>query len=440
MKFPWYVTAMMLCNLVSNAQQITSDTTQLPFIISDVKRLSDEDLANKREGYYITGLPEFSSDPLNGFGYGLEGSLFFNGTKKDPFFAYTPYRSELDIVLFNTTNKEREFMISSDIPYIFGSKWRLRTEAAYEVNPNLLYFGTTENSLHPLNYFLTGNTGGHMHYQDYDNKLTGDSSSYNGYTKTEYIFNISAEHSFLDGRMRVLGGFEFAYLNVTPFSGSSMVRNDYDAGKIKGLYKGQVTILQAGIVWDTRDLETDPSRGVFLEATNELSLQALGSKYNFDKVFVHAKGYQKVLPGVFNKMVLAGRFGMGYTMGQAPFFEYQDEWSSEGSIEGLGGASTLRGYKQSRFLGRVMNFANVELRTRFAQTALLGQHLAFSAVPFFDIGGVWDSLKRINHFENYRYNEGLGLRIAWNVNTILRFDYAVSEEDKQFFFSFGQTF
>jgi outer membrane protein assembly factor BamA len=41
--------------------------------------------------------------------------------------------------------------------------------------------------------------------------------------------------------------------------------------------------------------------------------------------------------------------------------------------------------------------------------------------------------------DNYRYAEGLGLRIAWNVN-ILRFDYAVSKEDAQFFFNFGHTF
>jgi len=43
-------------------------------------------------------------------------------------------------------------------------------------------------------------------------------------------------------------------------------------------------------------------------------------------------------------------------------------------------------------------------------------------------------------FENYRYAPGLGARIAWNVNTILRFDYAVSNEDAQFFFNIGHTF
>ena len=139
-------------------------------------------------------------------------------------------------------------------------------------------------------------------------------------------------------------------------------------------------------------------------------------------------------------MILAGRFGMGYTAWDAPFFEYQDEWSSEGSIEGLGGAHTIRGYKQGRFLARGMTFGNIELRTRFFQTNIYKQHLAFSAVPFFDFGGVWDNFKNVANPDNYRFGEGMGLRIAWNVNTILRFDYAVSKEDSQFFFTFGHSF
>ena len=139
--------------------------------------------------------------------------------------------------------------------------------------------------------------------------------------------------------------------------------------------------------------------------------------------------------------MFAGRIAGGYTAGNSPFFEYHDQWSSEGSIEGLGGGATLRGFKQSRFVSRVMQFNNFELRYRFAQFTLLKQYFALSAVPFFDLGGVWDSGKNFTkQFSNYRYDEGLGIRIAWNNNTILRFDYAISKEDKQFFFSLGHSF
>jgi outer membrane protein assembly factor BamA len=201
-----------------------------------------------------------------------------------------------------------------------------------------------------------------------------------------------------------------------------------------------VELLQVGFIYDTRDLETDPGNGIFAELTNETSLTRFGSLYDFNKTFAHFNFYHKQFPNVFKKLVLAGRVAFGYTALNSPFFEYQDEWSSEGSIEGLGGPNTLRGYKQSRFLSRAMSFNNLEFRYRFAACHLLKQYLAFSAVPFVDAGGVWDSLKRVSMFSNFRVSEGLGLRIAWNVNTILRFDYAISHEDHQFFFNLAHAF
>jgi hemolysin activation/secretion protein len=86
----------------------------------------------------------------------------------------------------------------------------------------------------------------------------------------------------------------------------------------------------------------------------------------------------------------------------------------------------------------MMSFNNFELRWRFAQSRIAKQHLEFSAVPFFDVGGVWDGIISIQN--NWRSSEGLGLRIAWNESTILRFDYAVSKEDQQFFFNLAHAF
>ncbi len=426
------------------AQIVPNDTTTLPFAIAKEKRLSDEDLEDKKEGAYVTGAPDLSSDPINGFGYGGEASIFFNGKKTDPFFAYTPYRAELGITVFNTTRNQRELMLRLDVPYIFNSKWRLRLEGGYEANPNLLYFGTTEQSLNGLSYYPNNDSSKtiihNAAYSDYEKSLVGDNTFYNTYFKKEGVLNVSMEHSFLEGKLRLLIGYEAAYVDFTPFKGNSLIQKDDESGKIIGLKKGIVQFIQTGLIYDTRDLETDPSNGVFAEVTNELSLKAFGSLYDINKTFAHFNIYKKIFPNTFKKMVVAGRVAFGYTALDAPFFEYQDEWSSEGSIEGLGGPNTLRGYKQSRFLARAMSFNNFELRYRFAQCDLFKQHFAFSAVPFADAGGVWDDLSRVGNFNNYRVSEGLGLRIAWNVNTILRFDYAVSQEDKQFFFNLSHAF
>ena len=434
---------LILSSIATLAQEQKKDSTKLPFAIADEKKLSDEDLKDKKEGVYITGAPDISSDPVNGFGYGGEGEIFFNGHRGDPFFAYTAYRAKLNFVLFNTTRDQREFAFALDMPFIFNTKWRLRASGAMEQNPNLLYFGITpQQSLQGLSYFDSAKNVqvNNAKYSDYEeNYLKGVNQFYNNYFKKEEIFNISMEHNFMEGKLRALLGYEIAHLNMTPFKNNSLILQDYSAGKIRGLGDSWVHIYQVGLVYDTRDLEPDPSRGIVAEITNELSLKALGSSFDFDKFFAHVNVYQKLFPSVFKRLIFAGRVAMGYTALDAPFFEYQDQWSPEGDIEGLGGPRTLRGYKQSRFLGRAMHFSNFELRWRLAQTKIFNQHLEFSAVPFYDIGGVWNDLSSLNT-NNLRYSRGGGLRIAWNESTILRFDYAISKEDNQFFFNLAHTF
>lgn len=433
------------------SQEQKKDTVKLPFAIADEKKLSDEDLKDKKEGAYVTGTPDFSSDPVNGIGYGGEGSLYFNGKRSDPFFYYTAYRAKLDFVVFNTTKDQREFFLKLDVPYIFNTKWRLRVEGGYEANPNLLFFGLTpKESLQGLTYFPINPATGKLdslnapvtnaNYSDYEEKgLVGPNEFYNNYFKKEGVINVSVERSFFGDKVGTLIGFEVAQLNYTTFKGNSLLQKQSDAGLVKGVKNNFITIAQFGVAYDTRDLEPDPSSGLFLELTDEVSLKSLGSSYNFNKIYAHANWYQSILPSVFPKLVFAGRLGLGYISGDAPFFEFQDQWSQEGDIEGLGGARTLRGYKISRFVGRLMDFNNFELRWRFAKAKMFNQQFAFSAVPFYDIGGVYDNLSSFD-FSQMRYSEGLGLRIAWNVNTILRFDYAWSKEDQQFFFNLAHTF
>jgi outer membrane protein assembly factor BamA len=413
--------------------------------ISETKRLSPEDLANKKEGVYATGIPNLSSDPVNGFGAGAETEIFFNGKRTDSTFAYTPYKSCLTLGVFYTTKHQGEVFAAIDAPYIFNTLWRLRADAAVEVNPNVLYFGNTVKTLEPLSYYPNNDSTQapvtNVSYSDYEHSLTGPKEFYNTYLEKEFVGNISIERSIFEGKARTLLGFELTNMsNTTPLNPNSKLHQDFLQHKIKGYGTTLLTFLHLGFIYDTRDLETDPSRGTVFEITDELSLKALGSSLDFNKTFIHFNYYKKILPGTFKKVVLAYRLAAGYTMGDAPFFEYRHEWSSEEHVEGLGGGTTLRGYKQARFLARVMSFSNLELRCRFAQFKALNQHFAMSAVPFVDAGAVYDDINTIGNLNNIRYSEGLGLRIAWNVNTILRFDYAISKEDHQFFFNLAQMF
>lgn len=426
--------------------------------IDERKKIDKEELQNKREGNFVTGIPRLGSDPINGQGIGADLFIYANGKKSDPLFEYTPYRSKIEIHTFLTNKDEKEATVTLDIPYIFNSTWRIRFEGGYEDNPNLLYFGKTAETLGTLNHM--GDSFGK--YSDYLNSLKktragiGDEDAlvtdelYNTYRKEETIINLSAENAYWDGTLRLLIGLEAALVDITTFDGKtlsgdstsqgqSLLSEESAQGEILGMGKNLVNIVQFGMIYDTRDFEPDPTKGIFMELTDEFSSKGLGSKFNFNKIYFHLNYYKRFLSQYFDRLVFASRYGVSLTEGSAPFYEYQDSWGSEGSIEGLGGLGTLRGYKQSRFLAPLVSFINFEARFRFASTSFWGQHLSFNVVPFFDMGKVWNNIGDYS-FNNYKTSQGLGIRVPWNQSTILSFDYATSSEDEQFFFSYGNIF
>jgi len=131
------------------------------------RRLSPADLAKKRQGAFVTGLPDLSSDPVAGFGYGARVNVIWNGGRADPLFAYTPYRAKLRVGAYNTTAEQRELVLSLDVPYVRGTRWRVKVDAVAGTTPAKLYFGLTEATLGPLRLPSGGSTT-YATYADYD--------------------------------------------------------------------------------------------------------------------------------------------------------------------------------------------------------------------------------------------------------------------------------
>jgi len=489
------------CSLTLSYAQIThpvyidqdSIINQLPFEISDEKRLSKEDVINKREGWYVTGLPEPKVDPIKGFGIGTHIYLFNNTDRSDPFFYFTPYRVRYGLAFRTAQSGQFRTRVNFDMPFAFNTKWRFRGDIVYEEDPNWQYYGIGTNTLRGLNFTdkRTGQFFTNANMSNYKNNLAltrpgrgaefGETASslytdryYNEFRYKQFMVALAAEHTFFDGRMRLMLGYEMLFANVglydnrevekavdpksgervNAIQGRTKLMEDFLLSQQPGsqsiwsnqnlqLYdRARIANLQTSIMWDTRDLEPDPGSGMFLEFSNELSSTWVGSQYNFSKHLVQAMFFKKLFPDNLGKTVFASRFALGGIRGSnIPFTELLDQWNATfvGGIKGLGGESSLRGYKEYRFVGMVTGWMNLELRSRFYQTNVFNQHLAFSIVPFYDAGRVWDNLKQLS-LDNFRGSPGLGARIAWNQATVLRFDYATSAEDDQFFFTLEHPF
>jgi len=97
---------------------------------------------------------------------------------------------------------------------------------------------------------------------------------------------------------------------------------------------------RVGIVLDTRDVEMDPHRGVFAEA-----LAASGRGY------ARTSAALRLYAHPLERLILAARVGRETITGTAPLAVQQTIETSEGPLVALGGARSLRGYYDGRFVG-----------------------------------------------------------------------------------------
>ncbi|MCE9501546.1 MAG: DUF5982 domain-containing protein, partial [Leptospira sp.] len=234
---------------------VRAPNTNLPFPIEEKKRISVKDAEKKKEGWYPTGLPLVNSDPNTGVGFGARVLLFNNGNKSDPFFEYTPYRTRIFAQYFNTTKNYQYHWLSLDAPYVFNTKWRVRSDAIYESNPVALFFGLGAQSLNTLSYrpfndpnqplktnTRFGDTEDALGYarpanpneiQYNENAQLNSFISQNAPVRAQQVtdkkyyrydnktpqFSTSAEHSFFGGTVRTVGGVRFAKNIINFFDG-----------------------------------------------------------------------------------------------------------------------------------------------------------------------------------------------------------------------------
>ena len=90
-------------------------------------------------------------------------------------------------------------------------------------------------------------------------------------------------------------------------------------------------------------------------------------------------------------------------------------------------------------VGEAAAFANGELRWSFGDAMVGTQHLRFMLVPYVDTGRVFDSVSGTT-LADWKFDGGIGFRLAWNLSTVVSFDYARSGEGTMFYMELGHQF
>lgn len=215
---------------------------------------------------------------------------------------------------------------------------------------------------------------------------------------------------------------------------------------------GLLTNFKLGMVYDTRDNEPNPMRGIWSEVILVAAPKPLSNMENgFTKLVVTHRQYFTLIK---ERLSFVYRLGLQTTIaGKAPYYVepimYMSKMNGAYS-EGLGGGKTLRGILRNRVVGDGIVYGNFEFRWKFFKANWFNQNIYFALSTFFDTGKVikdFDVEDKVNGNTDYSPNTkadyfdfgsetfhnsiGGGLHIAMNQNFILAVDYgkALNEQD-----------
>ena len=168
---------------------------------------------------------------------------------------------------------------------------------------------------------------------------------------------------------------------------------------------GNALEINAGVVYDTRDIEAAPNKGIWAEAY--LNGNVLDHRYL--KACAYFRHYITLPVHVFKAgdPVFAYRLAWQQTIaGETPFYMIQNVpllVQRNMISEGFGSANTIRGIRENRILAEGFAWANMELRVKLVSFKLLNQYFYIAVNPFFDAGVVTKSY-RTSAFEGTEHN------------------------------------
>jgi outer membrane protein assembly factor BamA len=230
--------------------------------------------------------------------------------------------------------------------------------------------------------------------------------------------------------------------DVKATQATTQILEDCEAGRVAGCNGGFDNFFKQGITLDTRNFEPDPDYGVLAQLIGNFSGKFIGSEENYIRLNTILSGYYSLMPSI-TRLVAAARVLWSMSFGDVPFFT-QPTYTFAGQDRfGLGGFFTFRGYQQGRFIGKVTALVNLELRWKFVEFQGWGQHFSVGITPFFETGRVYDEVSSAglnDFFANWQWSTGAGLRLGWNLSTLIALDVGVSEEHQTFFMMMGHQF
>ncbi len=277
------------------------------------------------------------------------------------------------------------------------------------------YFNAKKFDFYGFNGYASPYMPGHL-YPVYGEVLDEGTTSAFYWMKRNQFRLVTSVQRRITGNLHWAAGF--GYYNIqtgnVKINGYENQVTLYDLYRNFGLIRdneahgGNVLQLKAGLVYDTRDHDSDPTRGVNIEATLVGAPDIIDRKgySNLGFTFV---GSQYV-PVWKDKLTFAYRLGIQTKLaGEIPYYfinNLNTLFFRKVYTEGLGGNASVRGINRNGVVGNGMVWLNTEFRWRIVNFRALNQNFHIALNPFFDMGQV---------IQPYRLEEQKAAYEAWRV-------------------------
>ncbi len=368
-------------------------------------------------------LPNISSNPTNGFILGIGGALgWYMGPKETtkvsaaPFTAAVTSKSQLiTFVKPNIYTKDNQFFLQGDYKFYIYSQptYGLGTNApdTLAVPNGISWMGEgagSDSVLFPMKFNFV------KIHQIVNKRLVGELYAGLGY-HLDYYYAIDDEyyHPATDSTPE---------LN-TPHHYYSQ-KNDFSEDKY------MVSGVSLNVLYDTRDNQINPYKGIYANINYRINPTFLGSDQNSTSLWLEFRTYKGLSKKTERHIIGFWAFGDFNLSGDLPYLTVPYLGEDQRARSG-------RGYTNGRFRGKNMVYGEVEWRFPISRcTKILG------GVVFVNAVSTDNPNTDVALFEYIKPAVGFGIRVMVNkyFRTNINLDYAIGMKSKGFYFSGQETF
>ena len=385
-----------------------------------------------KKGWSLGLLPTATWSVDNGFQAGAFGDVYYYGdgsTYPDPL-----HKISWEASYFTKSQRQR-YYLAYDSKYLIPNM-RVNASLTYMNDPLYTFWGFN-GPASVQDYYLWGNryTTPNLNYYGMSRQMFRALANVQG--RIVDHLNWAAGINFWNwtlGDMRDTGvimdgkhklprsdkNYEANYDQYATYYDTdvTLFKKYQELGAIKaGEEQGGISVeLNAGLVYDTRDIEAAPNSGIWAEAYLNGAPYAGNPSTGFNspylKACVYFRNYIRIPVHLFKAgdPVFAYRLAWQQTIaGETPFYMIQNIpllVQRNMISEGFGSNGTIRGLRENRILAEGMAWANTELRVKLVNFKLFNQYFYLALNPFFD-AGVITAFYREDAFKDVEYDTRL---------------------------------